>query len=289
MTRSPTGETTADGINATGLIVGGYSSIENATHGFIYNPGTGTYSTIDYPGALNTLALGINNAGQIVGEYLDKGAGQHGFLLSGGLFTTIDEPFGTQGTVARGINNFGQIVGSYRGNDGHEHGFIYNPSNGSFATLDDPVGFDTAAVGLNDSGQIVGVYDGHGFLYNGGTYITLDAPNSAFTVAVGINNAGVISGFYFGPGPNPPEHGFILNITPNPPPPPGTTAVMILRAHNFTFTPGQYEIYDIGNNSLLAAYQLGTVGTDWQFVSLGSFFGSDTDQPPLSGPGGMLV
>jgi len=34
---------------------------------------------------------------------------------------------------------------------------------------------------------------------------------------------------------------------------------------------GQYEIYDIGSNSLLAAYQLGTVGTDWQFVSLGSF------------------
>src|SRR5262249_29996840 len=33
---------------------------------------------------------------------------------------------------------------------------------------------------------------------------------------------------------------------------------------------------DIGNNSLLAAYRLGTVGTDWQFVSLGSFFGNDT-------------
>ena len=39
---------------------------------------------------------------------------------------------------------------------------------------------------------------------------------------------------------------------------------------------GQYEIYDIGNNSLLAAYQLGQVGTDWEFVGLGGFFGSDT-------------
>src|SRR5262249_26476550 len=38
----------------------------------------------------------------------------------------------------------------------------------------------------------------------------------------------------------------------------------------------KYEIYDIGNNSLLAAYQLGQVGTDWQFTSLGGFLGSDT-------------
>jgi hypothetical protein len=46
----------------------------------------------------------------------------------------------------------------------------------------------------------------------------------------------------------------------NPPPPPGTTAVMILRDAN----NGDYEIYDIGNNSLLAAYFLGQVGLDWQ-------------------------
>src|SRR3954449_13334075 len=65
---------------------------------------------------------------------------------------------------------------------------------------------------------------------------------------------------------------FLLTITPNPPPPTGTMADMILR-HG---ADGQYEIYDIGNNSLLASYQLGQVGTDWKFVGLGSFFGSDT-------------
>jgi endoglucanase len=57
----------------------------------------------------------------------------------------------------------------------------------------------------------------------------------------------------------------------NPPPPAGTTADMILR-HG---ADGQYEIYDIGNNALLAAYQLGTVGTDWQFVGVRPFYGSD--------------
>ena len=57
----------------------------------------------------------------------------------------------------------------------------------------------------------------------------------------------------------------------NPPPPAGTTADMILR-HG---ADGQYEIYDIGNNALLAAYQLGAVGTDWQFVGVRPFYGGD--------------
>jgi hypothetical protein len=58
----------------------------------------------------------------------------------------------------------------------------------------------------------------------------------------------------------------------NPPPPPGTTADMILR-HG---ADGLYEIYDIGGNAILAGYQLGQVGTEWKFSGLGGFFGNDT-------------
>ena len=39
---------------------------------------------------------------------------------------------------------------------------------------------------------------------------------------------------------------------------------------------GQYEIYDIGNNAILSANSLGQIGTDWGFVTLGGFYGSDT-------------
>jgi hypothetical protein len=61
------------------------------------------------------------------------------------------------------------------------------------------------------------------------------------------------------------------------PPPAGTTASMILRGANTSLTvAGQYEIYDIGNNAILAAYSLGQVGTDWAFDTLGRFFGGDT-------------
>jgi hypothetical protein len=54
---------------------------------------------------------------------------------------------------------------------------------------------------------------------------------------------------------------------------------------------GQYEIYDIGNNSILAGYSLGQVGTTWGFVTLGGFFGSDTTDMLLrnSSTGGFEV
>jgi hypothetical protein len=60
---------------------------------------------------------------------------------------------------------------------------------------------------------------------------------------------------------------------PPPPnaPPAGTTADMVLNNPG-----GVYNIYNIGGNSVLAGYQLAFVGTDWAFVTLGGFNGSDT-------------
>jgi hypothetical protein len=73
----------------------------------------------------------------------------------------------------------------------------------------------------------------------------------------------------------------------NPAPPAATTADMILR-HG---ADGLYEIYDIGNNAILAGYQLGQVGTTWQFAGLGGFFGNDTTDMLLrdSNSGGFEV
>jgi hypothetical protein len=59
--------------------------------------------------------------------------------------------------------------------------------------------------------------------------------------------------------------------SPNPPAPVGTTADMVLRRGD-----GTYEIYDIGNNAIVAAYALGQVGTDWQFAGLGGFQAGST-------------
>jgi len=108
-------------------------------------------------------------------------------------------------------------------------------------------------------------------------------PGQGTYAAAGINNTGNIVGYYVDGSSK--FHGFLE--TANPPPPAGTTADMILRQGAF----GTYEIYDIGNNAMLAAYQLGQVGTEWQFVGLGGFFGSDTTDMLLrnSNTGGFEV
>src|SRR5262249_2160592 len=58
---------------------------------------------------------------------------------------------------------------------------------------------------------------------------------------------------------------------------PGTSGDMVLRGSTRSAAVmGQYEIYDIGSNTILAGYSLGQVGTDWGFVTLGGFNGADT-------------
>src|SRR5262249_52992740 len=120
---------------------------------------------------------------------------------------------------------------------------------------------------------------GHGFLLSGGTYTTLDDPSANNgTSAFGINNAGQIAGTFVNAG----NHGFLETTFPNPPPPAGTTADMVLRGANASPpVAGQYEIYGIGSNAILAGYSLGQVGTDWQFVGLRPFYGSDTSDMML--------
>ena len=73
------------------------------------------YNTFNDPLGVtgSTEALGINDADQIVGDYQDA-AGLHGYLVSGGIFTTLNDPLGVKGTFATGINDTGQIVGSHR-------------------------------------------------------------------------------------------------------------------------------------------------------------------------------
>ncbi|MGA8819961.1 MAG: autotransporter-associated beta strand repeat-containing protein, partial [Xanthobacteraceae bacterium] len=63
-----------------------------------------------------------------------------------------------------------------------------------------------------------------------------------------------------------------LVTPPNPPTAANTTADMIMREGG----NGDYEIYDIGNNAILAAGPLGQVGVEWQVSGLGDFAGTDS-------------
>ena len=71
-------------------------------------------------------------------------------------------------------------------------------------------------------------------------------------------------------------------FTPNPRPPAGTSADMIMRDGS----DGDYEIYDIGSNAIGGAFALGQVGPEWQVAGLGGFDGADTSDMILRATSG---
>ena len=96
---------------------------------------------------------------------------------------------------------------------------------------------------------------------------------SAGQIAVGPNSQ-TNNSFLQSEPPLDTSHPFSNSSSPNPPPnvvPIGPTADMILRG-----TSGSYEIYNIGNNSVLGASALGQVGTDYQFTGMGNFNGDNS-------------
>lgn len=79
--------------------------------------------SLDYPGALATVAFGINDNGDIAGwYYTDGGSITHGFIYSGGSFRTVDVP-GAVSTVLTRIKNNLQITGDFVDTAGEIHGF----------------------------------------------------------------------------------------------------------------------------------------------------------------------
>ena len=89
----------------------GSSEVGLRGHGFVRDA-SGTFATIDIPGAGSfTVAFGINNHGEIVGAYSDD-AGAHGFVLSNGTFTMISAPSALLFSVPFDIDDHGRIVGS---------------------------------------------------------------------------------------------------------------------------------------------------------------------------------
>jgi probable HAF family extracellular repeat protein len=189
----------ANGVNASGQIVGIYEDSFFHTHGFLFSGGI--YTTLNDPNANNqTSANGINDAGTIVGSYTDAAFHIHGFKYSSGTYSDINVPGANVDTVASGINASDQIVGYYHDGNGY-HGFL--DVNGTFTTLDNPLATNgTYANGINDQGQIIGYYYNnvgsgvHNFRYSNGVYTPIDFPTPTGARAQGINNANQIVGWY---------------------------------------------------------------------------------------------
>jgi probable HAF family extracellular repeat protein len=186
--------------------------------GLSQEPVPGTFRTIDFPGAADTVEccsaiLNINDEGQIVGGYMDASGTGHGFLLKGGMFTTIDFP-GAVYTEALGMNARGQIVGEYiDAIKMASHGFLL--TRRGFATVDPPGAINRYINWINQQGDMVGGYmdmDGsfHGVLVSRGAFMTIDFPGASNTFGLGINSRGeIVGGYVDSAGLN--LHGFLMS------------------------------------------------------------------------------
>ena len=140
------------------MITGFYVDSSGFGHGFTLQ--NGQYSSLDFPGALDTAALDINLNGDIVGLYDTPDFNTHGFQLSDGVFSTIDIPF-HRTTYATGNNSLGKIVG-----------------------------FTSAQFGAADG------YPFQGFLRNGNKMSDVLFPGANETFPHDINNVSAITGTF---------------------------------------------------------------------------------------------
>lgn len=165
-----------------------------------------SFTTIDYPGAVYTVAYGINPAGDIVGGYIDTLGHEHGFALRNGNFISFDWP-GSTWTEGWGINPRGDIVGQYGWSENGfntVHGFLLR--DGNFYPIDVPDQPNTMPVKISPEGTIVGCY--HVNNPNGSTNLNtmygfvLDAAgvtshSMSRTMNNGVNPAGDVVGLYY--------------------------------------------------------------------------------------------
>ena len=158
-----------------------------------------TYTSLNNPGAIYTLAFGINDAGNVVGYYCESSYSNcNGFLKTGDTYTSLDLP-GSFGT-AYDINDAGTIVGSYS-DSGIGYGFL--KTGDTYTSFDYPGEHNTYAYDINDAGMVVGGSGSgantFGFLMSGDTYNKIIYPgtNIRYTTARGINDAGAVVGSYF--------------------------------------------------------------------------------------------
>jgi hypothetical protein len=190
--------------NASGVTVGDV----DFNHGLIVSGSSAT--TIDYPGAPQTILTGINKWNTMVGTYqynddADFGPEWTGFKMwKNGSFTPIGGPSGALNTNPTSISDTGIVVGWYvSGSEAvpfapdPSHGFVL--ANGVYKTLDYPNAFLTSLNDINSAGVIVGLWiDTNGgfggFLFVNGKFKNVLGPNGERTAVNGINDYGYVTG-----------------------------------------------------------------------------------------------
>jgi probable HAF family extracellular repeat protein len=187
--------TTANGINSEGKVVGLHGTDPTGETGYIWSPDGSERFISNNPthvSGVHDLAFGINDHGQVVGTHVVLGLQQHlGYLWQNGSMSLFQAP-GASATEGHGINNAGVIVGS-----ADNHGFM--DAGGHFSKIAIPGATVTDPMAINNNGKIVGSYnDGthwHGFIDTNGTMTFINVPGAADTWLTGVNDNGTLVGY----------------------------------------------------------------------------------------------
>jgi probable HAF family extracellular repeat protein len=210
----------AEGVNASGQVVGESSTASGATDAFLWTPArpngtTGAMADLGTLGGTHTVAYSINSpispsaSIQIVGESTTASGYDHAFMWQNGAMTDLGLPSNSSGySFAFGINVYGQVAAaaSFQ-NYPFDHAFLWQ--NGRWTDLGTLKGVPRAgsryfASAMNGYGQVVGregigVGD-YAFVWQSKQGMqdlnTLVPSGSGLTLgsAVGINNSGQIVG-----------------------------------------------------------------------------------------------
>ncbi len=216
--------TVAQGISGDGQIVGIYytcASSYGCFHSFLWNNGAFTALPDvpgSYPGATNATA--INSSGQIAGWYVDACfCKAHGFLLTGGVYTTIDNP-GDYSSNVSGMNDSGQLVGEgeQAWSGATPYSFIWG--GGVFTALSFPLPAGASSAipsAINNTGDVAGYYfmggQSFGFVFSSGVLTPIVDPLAAngytWINGQGLNSARQLAGNYIDSANH--SHGFLAS------------------------------------------------------------------------------
>ena len=152
-------------INDIGQIGGEFRAVvDGPDRGFVYDPATDVYTTINTPGAISARIVALDNTGRALG-WLAEGDPLRfrNFLWERGTLTFVDVP-GRPLTRFIGMTGDGRFVG----NDDRE-AFVVDGQDVEVLAV--PGAFVTLVQGILDDGTVYGSYinppphaDSHGFL-----------------------------------------------------------------------------------------------------------------------------
>ena len=173
------------------------------------------FTTVDYPGAVNTGLSGITNSGQVVGEAQFADGSSVPFLYDSkmGSFTILPAVPGYRNRLI-GINEPGVKVGTLTDAAGTFAIGLILDEKGHFTTFLHPAPLtNTEARSIGNTGLVTGIAfhldtsdpdscnwfidDSTGFTYDPESNTYTDFPDSPETVAQGINGRGQIVGSIF--------------------------------------------------------------------------------------------